>query len=82
MVQRGSLFDVAKKLAARGINLILVARNQDTLAQAKVSIKMNSDVAIETISLDLYDRDAINQCTTAIKEDPRHIKYLLISISD
>jgi len=74
---KGIAFDVAKKLAARGINLILVARNQDALAQAKVNIKTNSDVMIETISLDLYDRDAINQFIVAIKEEPRHLKYLL-----
>lgn len=45
--------DTAKRLAKRGVNLILVARKQDGLVNAKAEIGQN--VNVETVMLDLYD---------------------------
>lgn len=72
---KGMAFDAAKRLAARGVNLILVARGQNALESAKKEI--GKSVNIDTITLDLYDRNAIMKFVSKIENDERHIKYLL-----
>lgn len=73
----GIALDTAKRLAQRGIDLILVARNQEQLDVAKFDIEKLSDVIVETVSLDLYDRAAVNIFISKIENDDRHIKYLV-----
>lgn len=72
---KGMALDTAKRLAERGINLILVARNAEGLESAKTEIGDN--VGIDTVTLDLYDRDAVADFTKTIENDTRHIKYLV-----
>ncbi len=74
---KGIALDTAKRLARRGINLILVARNQDGLDAAKSEIESESRIVVKTIVLDLYDRDAVSDFASKIINDTRHIKYLV-----
>ena len=74
---KGMALDTAKRLAQRGINLILVARGQTGLDEAQTEIQTQSDVSVETISLDLYNHQAVNDLARKIEADQRHIKYLV-----
>lgn len=56
---KGMALDTAKRLAKRGVNLILVAREQDGLDNAKAEIGQN--VNVETVMLDLYDYKAVDE---------------------
>lgn len=72
---KGMALDTAKRLAARGVNLILVARGEEGLAAAKAETGHLVDV--DSVSLDLYDRDAVAAYAKTLESDPRHIKYLV-----
>jgi uncharacterized protein len=51
--------EFARQLAARGDDLILVARNPDRLAEAATQLKDRYGIAVETISADLGVRDEV-----------------------
>lgn len=72
---KGMALDAAKRLADRGVNLILVARGEDGLNQAKDEI--GESVNVDTVSLDLYDKDAVFAYAKTLESDERHIKYLV-----
>ena len=76
---KGMALDTAKRLAARGINLILVARQETGLEKAKSEIRDSVDISIdvETVVLDLYNRDAVASYVEQLENDARHIKYLV-----
>jgi NAD(P)-dependent dehydrogenase (short-subunit alcohol dehydrogenase family) len=74
---KGMALDTAKRLAKRGINLILVARGKEGLEQAKDNILKDSSVSITTISTDLYDVESVNALIKTIENDKRHINYLV-----
>lgn len=74
---KGMALDSAKRLARRGVNLILVARDQVGLDEAKSAIQAESNVEVETLSVDLYDRTAVDGLITRIDDDPRQINYLI-----
>ena len=74
---KGMALDTAKRLASRGINLILVARGEEGLTTAKEELKGIADIWIETVSLDLYDRDKVEAFSQSITNDSRHIQYLV-----
>lgn len=74
---KGMALESAKRLAKRGINLILVARGETGLADAKQQITAEADVSVETLSVDLYDQEAVKQLTQRIEKDSRHIQYLV-----
>ena len=74
---KGMALDAAKRVAKRGIDIILVARNEDDLSKAKAEISTENDVSVETVSLDLYDREAVFEYAEKLENDQRHIKYLV-----
>jgi len=74
---KGMVLDTAQRLAQRGTNLLLVARGQEGLEQAKNTIQAESTVDVETVQLDLYDRVAVGHFVQQIENDQRHIKYLV-----
>jgi uncharacterized protein len=51
--------EFARQLAARGDDLVLVARNPDRLAEKATQLKEQYGVAVETISADLGVRDEV-----------------------
>ena len=52
--------DIAKELAARGLNLILVARRQERLDALANALHQEHGVTATAIACDLSDRDALN----------------------
>ncbi|WP_111656042.1 SDR family NAD(P)-dependent oxidoreductase [Isoalcanivorax indicus] len=52
--------DIARELAARGLNLILVARRQDRLDALASALHREHGVTATSIACDLSDRDALN----------------------
>ncbi len=74
---KGMALDTAKLLANRGVNLILVARNERDLENAKQVISESSNVKVEIISTDLYDQAAVNKLIERINAEDRHINYLI-----
>lgn len=72
---KGMALDSAKRLAERGIDLILAARGREGLDLAKAEIA--GAVSVETVQLDLYDRDAVMTYAKKIEGDDRHIKYMV-----
>lgn len=74
---RGMALATAKRLAQRGVNLILVARGQQGLSQAKDAIAEVGNVEVETISTDLYDQAAVTALIQRVDADKRPINYLV-----
>lgn len=75
---KGIALDVAQRLALQGVNLILVARSGSGLEEAKeVLTGLNSTITIDAISLDLYDRNAVQKFVRQIEGETRAITYLV-----
>jgi hypothetical protein len=55
---KGIAFAIASALAKRKFNLILVARNAEDLQDAKTELENNHPIIVETLSLDLKDKEA------------------------
>ena len=53
-------FDSAKRLAARGVSLTIIARCTDKLDSAATELKAAGAPEVTTRSLDLYDTDLVN----------------------
>lgn len=69
-------FQVAKKVAAAGARVVLVARQQDKLEQAQQVIQLMGGVAY-VYPCDLNDMDAIDQCAQQILTDLGHVDVLV-----
>lgn len=74
---KGMALATAQRLAKRNINLILVARDQGALDEAKEKILQEGHVSVETVSTDLYDPSAVNALIERIDRDARPINYLV-----
>lgn len=74
---KGMALDAAIRLAKRNVNLILVARDETGLANAKNEILNAASVNVETVSLDLYDNDAVAAFIDKLENDGRHINHLV-----
>ena len=69
---KGMALGTAKRLADKGIDLILVARDQAALEAAIQDI---SEVQVHTHSVDLYDKKAVAQLIESLEGEKRHIHY-------
>lgn len=74
---KGMALATAKRLASRGIDLVLVARNADALNSAQTEIQQEASVSVETIAIDLYDRTQVNSLITKIESETRPFNYLV-----
>jgi short-subunit dehydrogenase len=68
---------VARKLLEAGTSVLLVARDEQKLAAAKTDLSALGSV--RTVSLDLYDEQAVDSFIKQIERDERHYKYLVNS---
>jgi uncharacterized protein len=59
---------IAYALAARGMNLVLVARSEETLHEIAHSLAPQHHVRIEVIAADLSQREAISTIQTGMQE--------------
>jgi short-subunit dehydrogenase len=60
----------ADRLARRGYDLILVARNKGRLAALAQRLKEETGRSVETIAADLYDKEDLARIETTLRTDP------------
>src|ERR1700722_3371156 len=65
----------ANALAARGLNLVLIARRKAPLEATATAIKAQYAVQVQTVTCDLASPDALQQITTAI--DDKQVDFLV-----
>jgi len=66
--------EFARAYARRGIDLVLVARDSERLAEMAAEL---SSVSVETISADLTDRGAVDRVATRLEDPKRPIDILV-----
>src|SRR5918997_6174252 len=71
--------EFARQLAARGDDLVLVARDPDRLAEMATQLKEEHGVAVETISADLGVRDEVMTVAERLVSAERPIDMLVNS---
>jgi NAD(P)-dependent dehydrogenase (short-subunit alcohol dehydrogenase family) len=64
-----------RRLLERGVPVVFVARREDRLTAAKAELEAYGDV--ETLSIDLYDPQAIEQFIDQLQQSSRPIQYLV-----
>ena len=69
--------ETARKLLEEGNSVIIVARDETKLADARKELSPLGTV--ETVSLDLYDEQAVDAFVTQLDNDSRHFKHLVNS---
>jgi hypothetical protein len=69
--------DFARHLAARGANLILVARRMELLEALKQELTQKHRVSVETIAMDLVAKDAPQQLYDQIKAAGKQVDILV-----
>jgi len=74
---KGIALETAKQLAQQSIDLVLIARDQTALDSAKDSILKDSNISIETLSVDLSQENEVDQLIQKIESDKRHFNYLV-----
>ncbi len=59
----------ARRLAARGYNLLLVARNEERLQQLATELVANHAVQVEVLAADLSQHDDIERVAARLRSD-------------
>jgi short-subunit dehydrogenase len=67
----------AELLAARGYDLVLVARNEERLAASKATLYASRGINVETISADLANREDVARVAARIEDPERPIELLI-----
>lgn len=68
--------ETARRLGAAGVNLLLLGRNPQKLADAREAVAQ-PDIQVEIASLDLYDRKAVQGFVEGVAHDGRPFRYLV-----
>lgn len=69
--------ETARRLRGRGLDLVLLAHNSERLESAKEELTRQGSGAIDLLLADLYEQDAVDRVIKAIKNETRHLKYLV-----
>src|SRR5690349_7285388 len=72
----GMGLEIAKRLAASGLDLLIMGRNEQKLKHAVDELKQIGG-KIEYLVTDLYNQAHVSQCVMKIKNETRAIKYLV-----
>lgn len=72
---KGMGLETATRLADQGIDLILVGRDKAALEAAKGLL--GPEVEVQAVSVDLYDRNAVQALAAQFAEEKRHLRYLV-----
>lgn len=67
----------ARQLAARGFDIVLVARNQARLDAVAADLHARSGIFVETISADLADRGDVERVAERLRDDSRPVEFLV-----
>lgn len=73
----GMGLETARSLRAKGLNLILLARNEASLDAARADLLSEPGADIETVSVNLHDENALKAFIETLDADSRHLKYLV-----
>lgn len=73
----GMGLETARRLRARGLDVILVARDAAKLTLAKAGLEGEGAGAIETIAVDLYDPAAVDALIERLGQESRHVRHLV-----
>lgn len=69
--------ETATRLRAHGLNLILLAHNPEHLESAKMELSQQGSGNIDLLVADLYDQAEVDKVITAIRNETRHLRYLV-----
>jgi NAD(P)-dependent dehydrogenase (short-subunit alcohol dehydrogenase family) len=69
--------ETAARLRAQGLDLILLARNTGHLETAKEELSRHGSGQIDLLVADLYHQDEVDRVIKTIKDETRHVKYLV-----
>jgi len=69
--------ETAARLRARGLDLMLVARDPARLKAARDELSRTGSGVVDLLSADLYDEAHVQGVIDKIKRESRHVKYLL-----
>ncbi|HSU35253.1 MAG TPA: SDR family NAD(P)-dependent oxidoreductase [Propionibacteriaceae bacterium] len=69
--------EFARQLAARGDDLVLVARDADRLAEAAAALKDRYGIAVETVTADLADRSDTRRVVDRLTDAAQPIDILI-----
>ena len=67
----------ARRLAADGLDLVLVARDAARLAEVAEQLRTTHGVEVETISADLTDREALGRVADRVRDEARPVDVLV-----
>jgi short-subunit dehydrogenase len=67
----------AEQLAARGHDLVLVARNRDRLEEVAAGLRSSYDVGVEVLAADLADRDQLATVEARLADRDRPVDLLV-----
>lgn len=65
----------ALRLLSHGVKVVLLSRNSEKLKKAKAQLDSHGEV--QTFAVDLYDQEQVDLFLNYIKNEERHIKYLV-----
>ena len=65
----------AQRLLDRGAVVILLAHNKEKLEAARA--ELSTGRAVQTVAINLYDADQVDGFIERLREEPRHVKYLV-----
>jgi NAD(P)-dependent dehydrogenase (short-subunit alcohol dehydrogenase family) len=69
--------ETARRLRARGLDLLLLGRDREKLAAVKGELLSERGGRIDTAAVDLHDDAQIDPFVGQVKADDRHIRYLV-----
>ncbi|WZH53211.1 MAG: SDR family NAD(P)-dependent oxidoreductase [Nocardioides alkalitolerans] len=67
----------AHRLAARGFDLVLVARDEDRLADVAADLRTQHGVDVETLAADLVDRADLDRVAARLADPERPVEWLV-----
>jgi len=70
-------YELAKLFAKDGINLVLVARNEENLNQTADELRMINSIQVHTIPADLFEPNAAKEVYDRVKQAEIEIEYLV-----
>ena len=69
--------EAAKRLLEQGHTVMMLAHDPVKLAGAKQELELETSGHIETVSVNLYDKKAVEQFVVSLESESRHIHHLV-----
>lgn len=69
--------ETAKRLVQQGISVKILARDGNKLAQTKTELEALGLARVETVQIDLYQAQQVQEFCASIRQEKRHLAYLV-----